>query len=101
MDNIEGVDAVRSAHRWGIVLAGGNGTRLRDLVYRKRADYLPKQYLNFIDKRSMLEHTLDRAKKLIPAPNILTVIAREHLQFAEVRRQIAARRQECIIVQPE
>jgi len=49
----------------------------------------------------MLEHTLDRAEKLIPAPNILTVIAREHLRFAEVRRQIAARPQECIIVQPE
>jgi mannose-1-phosphate guanylyltransferase len=71
------------------------------LVYRKRADYLPKQYLNFIGKRSMLEHTLERAEKLIPAPNILTVIAREHLKFAEVRRQIAARPQECIIVQPE
>ena len=101
MYDINGIDAARSAHRWGIVLAGGNGTRLRDLVYRKRADYLPKQYLNFIGKRSMLEHTLDRAEKLIPAPNILTVIAREHLKFAEVKRQIAARPQECIIVQPE
>ena len=101
MTNLKRIDAASSAHRWGIVLAGGNGTRLRDLVYRKRADYLPKQYLNFIGKRSMLEHTLDRAEKLIPAPKLLTVIAREHLQFPEVSRQIAARPQECIIVQPE
>lgn len=101
MYDINGIDAARSAQRWGIVLAGGNGKRLRDLVYRKRADYLPKQYLNFIGKRSMLEHTLDRTKKLISAPNILTVIASEHLRFAEVRRQIAARPQERIIVQPE
>jgi mannose-1-phosphate guanylyltransferase len=99
--DINRIDATRSDHRWGIVLAGGNGTRLRDLVYRKRADYLPKQYLNFTGKRSMLEHTLDRAEKLIPAPKLLTVIAREHLQFPEVSRQIAARPQECIIVQPE
>ncbi len=95
------IDTVSSAHRYGIVLSGGNGTRLRDLVYHQRADHLPKQYLNFIGKRSMLEHTLDRAEKLIPAPNILTVIAKEHLQFAEVSRQIAARPQACIIVQPE
>jgi len=95
------IETASSAHRWGIVLAGGNGTRLRDLVYRQRADYLPKQYLNFIGKRSMLEHTLDRAEKVIPAPNILTVISKEHLQFAEVSRQIAARPPECIIVQPE
>lgn len=101
MYDVNRIDAARSDHRWGIVLAGGNGTRLRDLVYRKRADYLPKQYLNFTGKRSMLEHTLDRAEKLIPAPKLLTVIAREHLQFPEVSRQIAARPQECIIVQPE
>jgi len=71
------------------------------LIYRKRADYLPKQYLNFIGKRSMLEHTLHRAEKLIPAQKLLTVIAKEHLQFDEVRRQIAWRPQECILVQPE
>jgi mannose-1-phosphate guanylyltransferase len=101
MYDIKRIDAARSAHRYGIVLSGGNGTRLRELVYRKRADYLPKQYLNFIGKRSMLEHTVDRAETLIPAPNLVTVIAKEHLQFAEVKRQIAARPQECIIVQPE
>lgn len=71
------------------------------MVYRKRADYLPKQYLNFIGKRSMLEHTLDRAEKLIPRPKLLVVTAKEHLQFEEVRRQMASRPQQCIISQPE
>jgi mannose-1-phosphate guanylyltransferase len=101
MTKLKPNDSPGSADRWGIILSGGNGTRLRDLVYRKRADYLPKQYLNFIGKRSMLEHTLHRAEKLIPAQKLLTVIAKEHLQFDEVRRQIAWRPQECIIVQPE
>ena len=94
-------DPTSSADRWGIILSGGNGTRLRDLVYRKRADYLPKQYLNFIGKRSMLEHTLHRAEKLIPAQKLLIVITKEHLQFDEVRHQIASRPRECIIIQPE
>jgi len=85
MTNLKPNDALGSADRWGIILSGGNGTRLRDLVYRRRADHLPKQYLNFIGKRSMLEHTLHRAEKLIPAQKLLTVISKEHLQFDEVR----------------
>ncbi len=101
MMNVRPKDPASSADRWGIILSGGNGTRLRDLVYRKRADYLPKQYLNFIGKRSMLEHTLHRAEKLIPAQKLLVVITKEHFQFDEVRRQIASRPQECIIIQPE
>ena len=101
MMNVRPKDPASSADRWGIILSGGNGTRLRDLVYRRRADYLPKQYLNFIGKRSMLEHTLHRAEKLIPAQKLLVVITKEHVQFDEVRRQIASRPQECIIVQPE
>ena len=101
MTHLKPNNPARSADRWGIILSGGNGTRLRDLVYHKRADYLPKQYLNFIGKRSMLEHTLHRAEKLIPAQKLLVVITKEHLQFDEVRRQIASRPQECIIIQPE
>jgi len=101
MKHLKSNAAARTADRWGIVLSGGNGTRLRDLVYQRRADYLPKQYLNFIGKRSMLEHTLHRAGQLIPAQQLLVVIAKEHLQFKEVRRQLASRPQDCIIIQPE
>jgi mannose-1-phosphate guanylyltransferase len=91
----------RSGVRCGIVLAAGNGRRLRQFVHQQRGDYLPKQYINFIGKRSMLEHTFHRAEKLIPAERLFVVIAKEHLQFDEVRRQIAWRPQECIIIQPE
>ena len=49
----------------------------------------------------MLEQTLDRVEKLIPAERLLIVIGKEHLQFDEVRRQIASREKERIIVQPE
>lgn len=90
-----------SNNRYGIILSGGNGMRLRDFVYRRRADYLPKQYLNFIGKRSVLEHTLRRAEKLIPAQRLLIVIAKEHFQFEEVRRQMASRPPECVVIQPK
>ena len=101
MTDLKSNDSCSSANRCGIILSGGNGKRLRDVVYRRRADYLPKQYLNFIGKRSMLEHTWHRAEKLIPAQKLLVVIAKEHLQFDEVRRQIASRPRECVIIQPE
>jgi mannose-1-phosphate guanylyltransferase len=99
--SIEALDGTGSVERWGIILSGGNGTRLRDLVYQRRADYLPKQYLNFLGKRTMLEHTLRRAEKLIPASKLLVIVAKEHLHYEEVRRQLASRPQECVVIQPE
>jgi mannose-1-phosphate guanylyltransferase len=61
----------------------------------------PKQYVNFIGTRSMLEHTLHRAEKLIPRERVFTVINEAHLGFPEVKRQISQRRQRTVIVQPE
>jgi mannose-1-phosphate guanylyltransferase len=94
-------DSPGSAVRCGIILSGGNGKRLRDVVYRRRADYLPKQCLNFIGRRSLLEHTLHRAEKLIPAQQLFIVLSKEHLQFDEVRHQIASRPRQCVLIQPD
>jgi mannose-1-phosphate guanylyltransferase len=93
--------STNSAIRCGIVLSGGNGTRIKDFVSRLRGCDLPKQYVNFIGKRSMLEHTLHRAEKLIPAQKLFIVIAKEHLQFDEVRSQIASRPRQCVVIQPQ
>jgi mannose-1-phosphate guanylyltransferase len=57
---------------WGLVLAGGEGKRLEDYVRQLRGECLPKQYVNFIGTRSMLEHTLDRAERLIRRNRIMT-----------------------------
>jgi mannose-1-phosphate guanylyltransferase len=89
-----------SENRCGIVLAAGNGERLRDFVYQKRGDYLPKQYNNFIGKRSLLEHTFARVERLLAARRLFAVIAREHLEFKEVRRQIGARPPGTLVIQP-
>ncbi len=86
---------------WGIVLAAGDGKRLEPLVRRLRGDDLPKQYVNFIGKRSMLEHTFARAEKLIPREQLLVVPGRGHLKFPEVRRQLAGRVKGTVVAQPE
>jgi hypothetical protein len=45
---------------WSIILAGGEGTRLRSLVHRWLGRPKPKQYCAFVGTRSLFQHTLDR-----------------------------------------
>lgn len=86
--------------RCGIILAGGEGKRLQPFVRRLRGDILPKQYVNFTGSRSMLEHTFQRAEKLIPSKRLFTVINRDHLHHPEVRRQLSSRPPSTVVVQP-
>ncbi len=87
--------------RCGIVLAGGDGKRLRSFVQRAWGTTLPKQYVSFVGTRSMLEHTFHRAEKLIRPERLFTVISEDHLQYAEVHRQLASRPTGTVVVQPQ
>jgi mannose-1-phosphate guanylyltransferase len=93
-------DARANGATWGLVLSAGDGRRLKSYVRELRGLDLPKQYVNFIGQHSMLEHTFRRAEKLISKRQIVTVISKDHLRFAEVRRQLADRANENVIVQP-
>jgi mannose-1-phosphate guanylyltransferase len=84
-----------------LILAGGEGKRLRPFIHLLRGDYLPKQYVNFIGRRSMLEHTWGRAEKLVPSSSVFTVLNRSHLAFPDVQRQIASRTRGTVLIQPE
>lgn len=86
---------------WGLVLAAGDGNRLEGYVRELKGTVLPKQYVNVIGRRSMLEHTFDRAERLIPATRILTIVSEHHLAYTEARRQIASRPAGTVILQPE
>jgi mannose-1-phosphate guanylyltransferase len=85
----------------GLVLAGGEGKRLQPFIKSLGKGTLPKQYVNFIGSRSMLEHTFERAEKLIPAARIFAVITESHLRYPEVREQCYSRPKDTVIVQPE
>lgn len=90
----------RHSRHWGLILAAGDGTRLQCYVERLKGQQIPKQYVNFLGARSMLEHTFERAEKLIPRDKIMTVVGKHHFRHEEVRRQLAHRDQRTVIVQP-
>jgi len=87
--------------RCGIILAAGEGKRLQPFIEKLRGDSIPKQYVNIIGKRSMLEHTLCRARKLIPSERLFTVVNETHLGYPEVIRQLAGNPAGRVVVQPD
>ena len=80
-----GVSQISDAqtHRWAIVLAGGDGDRMRPVIEPWLGQHRPKQYCSFVGRRSMLEHTVDRALQIVHPGRIVTVIGRGHHSFLE------------------
>jgi mannose-1-phosphate guanylyltransferase len=63
---------------WAVVLAGGEGVRLRPLVRLLAGDDRPKQFCRILDGRTLLETTWDRARLVAPRDRTLTVLTRAH-----------------------
>jgi len=69
------------ARPWAIVLAGGEGSRLRPLVERIHSDGRPKQYAVLTGERSLLRQTLDRTALAIPPERTVVVTTRAHAAY--------------------
>ena len=87
-------------NRFAIIMAGGDGARLQPFVQELRQKALPKQYVNFIGRRSMLEHTIDRARKVFSADHIVAVVSQSHFDLPEARQQLANMATANVIAQP-
>lgn len=83
---------------WGIVLAAGEGTRVRTFLAQLCGGRGIKQFCAVIGRRSMLEHTLARVERLIPRERILIVVSTDHR--AEVAAQLAHWPADNVIFQP-
>jgi mannose-1-phosphate guanylyltransferase len=83
---------------WGLLLAGGEGRRLRHFIKDLYGMDRPKQYCSIVGKRSMLRHTQDRAKLLIPSHRVLTVANYHHEDY--VRDQLRGQPESSILFQP-
>ncbi len=83
---------------WSIILAGGRGERISPFIQQWMGRPIPKQYCAFVGKRSMLQHTLDRAVSLAERNHLFTVIDRSHQKDAA--NQLADRAGDTVIIQP-
>ena len=77
-----------------LVLAGGAGTRF----WPKSTKTKPKQFLNLVDDKTMLQLTVERIKKRIDLDRIFIVVAEEHKDL--VLEQIDGIDERNIIIQP-
>jgi mannose-1-phosphate guanylyltransferase len=65
-------------HEWAVILAGGDGTRLRELSFKVSGDHRPKQFCEFFGGKSLLAHTRDRLQPLFLDENTFFVLNRAH-----------------------
>jgi mannose-1-phosphate guanylyltransferase len=87
-----------NSNAWAIVLAGGEGTRVRGFLKQLCGGSGLKQFSTIIGERSMLRCTLDRVERLIPSERILIVVGAHHRQ--EVEKQLPHWPAQNIIFQP-
>jgi mannose-1-phosphate guanylyltransferase len=87
-----------SEHLWALVLAAGEGSRIRHLTTDAQGRSVPKQYASLDGEASMLRQTLDRATRIVPRERVAVVVARQHQDFWT--RELADLPPWNVIVQP-
>ena len=86
-------------HRvWSVILAGGEGIRLRPLTRYVSGDQRPKQYARLLGSRSLLQQTIDRVTLTIPLERTVVLGVRSHLEY--LGEEFSAERPR-VLMQPE
>jgi len=83
---------------WAVVLAAGEGSRLRSLTTQKNGYSVPKQFCSLRGGPTLLDDAMERAAKIVARPRICPIVAQQHHSWWQplIRRLPAGN----IIVQP-
>lgn len=81
-------------HVYGVILAGGGGTRL----WPKSRQKTPKQFLTLYGNQTMIELTADRLNKIIPWERIIVVTNKDYL--SQVKSLLPQVKTENILAEP-
>jgi mannose-1-phosphate guanylyltransferase len=84
---------------WVVVLAGGEGSRLRSLTTTSSGVAVPKQYCSLWGDASLFEHALIRGAAVAPLRKTCAVVAAPHRRWWST--VLANLPQENVIVQPQ
>jgi mannose-1-phosphate guanylyltransferase len=71
----------KTPNRWAIILAGGEGMRLRPLTRRVAGDERPKQFCPFVDGQTLFDRTRARVGRIVPPDRTCLVLTRHHEPF--------------------
>lgn len=74
-------DSQGNDHVWALVLAGGDGNRLRSLTTTADGTAVPKQYCSLHGDQTLLDNALTRAEAVVAKENVLTIVAAHHRQW--------------------
>ena len=77
-----------------LIMAGGKGTRF----WPKSTEEMPKQFLNLIDEKTMIQLTYQRLLKIIPSDRIFVITGKKYKYLVEEQLQELPTRN--IIVEP-
>ena len=70
--------AMERKHEWGVILAGGDGTRLKSLTRRITRDDRPKQFCRVTGDLTLVEETQKRVALEVPKERTVFVVNRTH-----------------------
>ena len=70
-------------NRWALILAGGDGTRLRGLTQLISGDDRPKQFCRVFGQQSLLEQTRQRAARSVRPAQTIVALTRSHERYYE------------------
>ena len=82
------------SHLYGLILAGGRGTRFWPRSRRAQA----KQVLKFFGERSLIQQTVDRLRPVLP-PERIWILTNDHLR-AEIVKQLPEVPKKQILAEP-
>ncbi len=84
---------------WAVILAGGEGARLRPLTQRLTGDTRPKQFCPLFGSDTLLDRTRRRAELVIrPDRQVVVVTAAHEAYYADLVRELLPGR---LLVQPQ
>src|SRR4030095_16745697 len=91
--------SLRAPQTWAVVLAGGDGVRLRPLVRQLLGHARPKQYVPCRVPDSPLRQTLNRVRRVVPPERTVVVTRAEHAPY--VARELPDGSAPHVLLQPE
>jgi mannose-1-phosphate guanylyltransferase len=88
----------QGSHRWGVILAGGDGQRLLPLTRIITGDDRPKQFCALTGGKTLLQRTRLRVSRAIPEMQTLLILTRKHENYfaGEVKEVEPS----CLLIQP-